>query len=59
MYSPKISEELIPALYQRAKTMRMPMTKLVDILIRQALVTMERPQASDNDHDASTTQASA
>lgn len=37
MYSPKISEELVPFLYRLAKTRRMPMTRLVDAIIRQAL----------------------
>jgi len=30
MYSPKIDEALIPALYQEAKELKMPMTKLVN-----------------------------
>ena len=30
MYSPKINEEIIPALYKLAKEKRMPMTKLTD-----------------------------
>ncbi len=37
MYSPKISEELVPVLYRLAKARKMPMTRLVDDLIRQAL----------------------
>ena len=37
MYSPKISEDLIPVLYHTARAQRMPMTKLVDKLIRKAL----------------------
>lgn len=37
MYSPKISEELVPFLYRLAKARRMPMTRLVDGIIRQAL----------------------
>ena len=39
MYSPKISEDLIPVLYHTARAKRMPMTKLVDKLIRKALAT--------------------
>lgn len=39
MYSPKISEDLIPVLYRLAKANRQPMTRLVDGLIRKALVT--------------------
>ena len=34
MYSPKISEDLIPQLYQLARRARRPMTKLVDDFLR-------------------------
>jgi len=37
MYSPKIKEDLVAKLYQRAKVEGMPMTKLVDQIIRDAL----------------------
>lgn len=37
MYSPKISEDLIPALFREARARGIPMTKLVDQLLRQAL----------------------
>ena len=37
MYSPKIAKELIPILYQVAKARRIPMTKLVEQLLRKAL----------------------
>ena len=37
MYSPKIKEDLIPKLYQRAKTEGVSMAKLVDQIIRNAL----------------------
>ena len=37
MYSPKISEDLIPVLYHAARARRVPMTKLVDKLIRNVL----------------------
>ena len=37
MYSPKISEELIPKLYRKAKAEGVPMTKLVDQIIRESL----------------------
>jgi hypothetical protein len=33
MYSPKISEKLIPILYRIAKERRVPMTTLVDSII--------------------------
>ena len=34
MYSPKISPDLIPALYHLAKRKKMPMTKLVNEIIQ-------------------------
>ena len=37
MYSPKISEDLIPQLYRKAKVEGIPMTRLVDQIIRDAL----------------------
>ena len=37
MYSPKIEEDLITKLYQKAKVEGVPMTKLVDQIIREAL----------------------
>lgn len=44
MYSPKISEELVPVLYRLAKDRRMPMTRLIDGMIRQALASNTLPQ---------------
>ncbi len=38
MYSPKIAEDLIPRLYWRAKSEKVSMTKLVDGIIRSAVV---------------------
>ncbi len=37
MYSPKIKEDLVTKLYQKAKVERVPMTKLVDQIIKEAL----------------------
>jgi len=37
MYSPKIKEDLVTKLYQKAKVEGVPMTKLVDQIIRDAL----------------------
>ena len=37
MYSPKISEELVPVLYRLAREKHVPMTRYVDRIIRQAL----------------------
>ena len=44
MYTPKISEELVPVLYRLAKDRRMPMTRFVDGIIRQALASNNVPQ---------------
>ena len=52
MYSPKINSELIPALYHRAKAERVPMTKLVDRIIRKYL------EADDKRDAEPTTEAS-
>ena len=37
MYSPKIEEELIPQLYKMAKAEKMPMTKIVNRLVREKI----------------------
>jgi hypothetical protein len=37
MYSPKISEGLVPILYRLGKARKMPMTQLVSELIHRAL----------------------
>ena len=37
MYSPKIKEDLIPKLYRVARKKGVPMTELVDDIIREAL----------------------
>jgi len=37
MYSPKIKEDLIPKIYQKAKAQGITMTSLVDKIIRNAL----------------------
>lgn len=49
MYSPKIDEKLIPALYHTARSRRIPMTRLVAHLIRKALKAEALPQEA---HDA-------
>ena len=43
MYSPKVDEELVPVLYRLAKERKMPMTRLVDGIIRQALASNTLP----------------
>ncbi len=37
MYSPKVSEELIPQLYKLAKSEKKPMTKYVNEILRSHL----------------------
>ncbi len=37
MYSPKISEELIPIIYQTAQNKKQPMTKVVNNILREYL----------------------
>jgi hypothetical protein len=44
MYTPKISEELVPVLYRLAKERSIPMTRLVDGIIRRALTSNSLPQ---------------
>ena len=44
MYSPKISEALIPRIYRVAKAARVPMTKWVNHVIEKAL-----PENNDQD----------
>lgn len=41
MYSPKISEELIPDLYRLGKAKKKPMTKVVNEIIRDYLQHIE------------------
>jgi hypothetical protein len=41
VYSPKISEDLIPILYRLAKELNKPMTELVDLIVRDGLAKYE------------------
>ena len=41
MYSPKISEDLIPNLYKIAKAKKIPMVKLVNDIISEALKSIQ------------------
>lgn len=41
MYSPRISEELIPKIYKVAKAKGVPMTKVVDEILDDALTKIE------------------
>ena len=42
MYSPKISEDLIPIIYQNARKKRLKMTVYVDQLIRKQIIKEEK-----------------
>lgn len=42
MYSPKIRDDLIPTLYWLAKERKMPMTRVVDRILRDALGKREK-----------------
>lgn len=42
MYSPKIDETLIPALYRIGKAINKPMTHVVNMIISQALMFIPR-----------------
>jgi len=44
MYSPKIDEELIPRLYHLRKLKKMPMTRLVNEILRSALPALEEDE---------------
>jgi hypothetical protein len=37
MYSPKIQEDLVPYLYRKAKSQNLPMTRLIDRMLRPQL----------------------
>lgn len=39
LYSPRLSNDVVRALYLEGQRRRMPMTKLADLLLREALVT--------------------
>ena len=44
MYSPKIDEELIPRLYRLRKLKKMPITRLVNGILRSALPALEEEE---------------
>ena len=45
MYTPKIDEELIPRLYRLRKLKRIPMTRLVNGILENALLELEKEEA--------------
>ena len=44
MYSPKIDEELIPRLYRLRKLKKIPMTRLVNGILRSTLPALEEEE---------------
>ena len=44
MYTPKIDEELIPRLYRLRKLKKMPMTRLVNEILRSVLPALEEEE---------------
>jgi hypothetical protein len=44
MYSPKINEELIPRLYRLRKLKKIPMTRLVNGILENALLELEKEE---------------
>ena len=44
MYSPKIDEELIPRLYRLRKLRKLPMTRLVNNILRTVLPALEEEE---------------
>jgi hypothetical protein len=44
MYSPRIDEELIPRLYRLRKLKKMPMTRLVNEILRSVLPALEEEE---------------
>jgi hypothetical protein len=44
MYSPKINEELIPRLYRLRKLKKIPMTRLVNGILENALRELEKEE---------------
>ena len=54
MYSPKISEQLIPIIYLRAKNEKKPMTKIVNELLLASLTTTYYCHNCNNQIEADT-----
>ena len=51
MYSPKIDEGLIPALYHTAKNRGFPMTELVKTLLIKALTEEDLPESAQEAYE--------
>jgi hypothetical protein len=51
MYSPKIDEELIPSIYRLALTRKIPMTKLINRILRDYLDETEKDREENPLHE--------
>ena len=49
MYSPKIDEKLIPALYRLSKELKVPMTRLVNSIISSGIEQIKKGMNSEHD----------
>lgn len=54
MYTPKISEDLIPLIYQKAKSEKKPMTKIVNEILEEKLSEDVRDQDNDDYNESAT-----
>lgn len=54
MYSPRIDEALIPPLYRLAKARRIPMTRLVSGILKEALATVNGELTRNEQNGAAT-----
>lgn len=54
MYSPKISEDLIPLIYKKAKEKKKPMTKVVNEIISSWFLSEKVSQTKIIKHDQNT-----
>jgi hypothetical protein len=54
LYTPKISEDLIPLIYQKAKSEKKPMTKIVNEILEEKLSEDVRDQDNDDYNESAT-----
>jgi len=59
MYSPKIDEELIPRLYRLRKLKKIPMTRLVNGILRSVMPALEEEERKKELACANTDKATA
>ena len=59
MYSPRIDEELIPRLYRLRKLRKMPMTRLVNGILRSVLPALEEEEGKKKFACSNTEKANA